>query len=166
MGKAKIGDFEGRVPFYQAGDLRVFMPVAGYPGKTLGPAYVLITRLVPGMAVLSDGGLGVGGDFLTINPASLDSMGNTFRFKYIVRGKPPVEEMSAGGHSYKPEDGRVFLLDLSTEPPSVSQVKVEMGGLLPRPDQDATLDELKAAVEKLADRDQGIRDFLNRIEKR
>lgn len=176
MGKLKFGEFEGRVPFYQDGDLRVYVPQSGYPGKALGPAYVLITRLAPGVPVLSEGGLGGANDFLVISPAQLDSKGRKFRFEYKVGGdgpnglwrpggKPPVEELSAAGQSYQPDAGRVFLLDLTPDPPSLTQVAIDVTGVLARPDQDPTLEELKAGMEKLAGKDKAVRDFLNRIEK-
>ena len=174
LGKNKIGEFEGRVPFYQDGNLMVYMPLSGYPGKPLGLAYVLITRLMPGVEVRSDGGLGGADDFLQISPAQLDSKGRLFRFKYtvnidesgnIIHGKPPMEKFSAGSQSYKAEAGRVFLVDLTADPPSVSQVQIDLVGVLPRPGEDPTLDELKAGVEKLADKDKAVREFLARIDK-
>jgi hypothetical protein len=194
--RLRIGEFEGRAPSYRDGDLSVYMPLSGYPGKPLGLAFVLITRLAPISKNLYEDGLGGANDHLIICPAQFDSGGRPFRFKYsvgideggeIFRGKPVPEAFAAGrinaqnppiagqpqksDHpaekftSYKPEAGRVFLLDLAADPPSVTQVNLALEDVLPRPGQDdPTLDEMKAGVEKLAGKDKGVRDFLDRIE--
>jgi hypothetical protein len=173
LGDSKTGEFEGRVPFYQDGNLMVYMPLSGYPGKPLGLAYVLITRLMPGVEVRSDGGLGSADDFLQISPAQVDSKGRFFRFKYtvniddsgnVIHGTPPTERFSTDGQSYKPESGRVFLADLTADPPSVTQVQIDLAGVLSRPGEDPTHDELKAGVEKLAGQDKAVREFLARID--
>jgi hypothetical protein len=118
---------------------------------------------------LMDGGLGGASDYLQISPAQNDSKGRRFRFKYtvniddrgeIIREKPPVEVFAAGGKNYKPEEGRLFLVDLTADPPAVSQVNVDVADALPRPDRDPSLDELKAAVEKLAANQKDVRDFV------
>ena len=181
---------------YRDGDLSVYMPLSGYPGKPLGLAFILITRLAPISTTLHEDGLGGANDHLIICPAQLDSRGHPFRFKYTVgidergeifRGKPPVPEAFVAGRinaqnppvageiekidhptekftPYKPEAGRVFLLDLAGDPPSVTQVNLSLEDVLPRPSPDLTLDEMKAGVEKLAGKDKGVRDFLDRIE--
>src|SRR5262249_28798106 len=114
MGQVRNGtagrEFEGRLPFYRDGDLVVYLPVSGYPGKPLGAAYVLLTRLAPGVAFHSEGRVGSDGDSLEISPAQLDSKGRIYRFEHRVHGQPLVEQFTAGGQSYKPEAGRVFLL--------------------------------------------------------
>ena len=193
--RVKIGEFEGRAPSYRDGDLSVYMPLSGYPGKPPGLAVVLITRLAPISTTLHEDGVGGSSDHLVICPAQLDSKGRPFRFKYTVnidergeifRGKPALEAFSTGQINsqnppipgqkekidyadekfthYKPEAGRVFLLDLAADPPSVTQVQIGLEGVLPRPSQDPTLDEMKAGVEKLAAKDKAVRDFLDRIE--
>ncbi len=165
-GKVATGGFEGRTPNYLDGDLMVYMPTSRYPGKSLGPAYVLVMRLNPGVPTLYDSGLGASDDYLEIAPAQTDVKGRTFRFWYKVSGKPPVESFSADGRSYKPDGGRVFLVDLTADPPRLTQVPIDVVDVLPRPDQDPTLDELKAGVAKLAAKDKTIREFIARIEKK
>jgi hypothetical protein len=169
MGKVKSGaagqEFEGRIPFFRDGDLKVYAPLSGYPGKPLGPAYILVMRLAPGAGSYLGGSLSTDGNSLEIGPVQKDSKDRDFRFTYRVSGKPPVEEFSAGGQTYKLEGGRVFLVHLTAEPPGISQVPVDLAGVPARPDQDPTLDELKAAVEKLASKDKTIRDFLAAMEK-
>ena len=98
-GNVATGGFEGRTPNYLDGDLMVYMPMSRYPGKSLGPAYVLVMRLNPGMPTLYDSGLGASDDYLEIAPAQTDVNGHTFRFWYKVSGKPPVEAFSADGQS-------------------------------------------------------------------
>jgi hypothetical protein len=191
----KIGQFEAGAPSYRDGDLNVYMPLSGYPGKPLGLAFVLITRLAPISTTLHEDGVGCASDHLVICPAQLDSKGRRFRFKCtagidekgeIFRGTP-VPEMFAAGQinpqnppavgqkgeidypaekftRYNPEAGRVFLLDLAADPPSVTQVKIALEDLLHRPGQVPSLDEMKAGVEKLASKDKAVRDFLDRIE--
>jgi hypothetical protein len=175
LGTGKIGEFEGRLPCYRDGDLMVYVPMSGYPGKPLGPAYVLITRLNLAVPFLMDGGLNVASDNLQISPAQNDSKGGPFRFKYtvnidergeIIRGKTPVEAFSVGGQNYKPEAGRVFLVDLNADPPTVSQVKVDVADVLAHPDQDPSLEDLKGVVEKLAGMDKAVRDFVAACNKR
>jgi hypothetical protein len=195
--RMKNGEFEGRAPSYQDGDLSVYMPLSGYPGKPLGLAFVLITRLAPISTILNEDGVGGSNDHLVICPAQLDSKRRRFRFKYTVniddergeifRGKPALEAFAAGqinsqnppapgqkekiDHAaekftrYKPGDGRVFLLDLAADPPSVTQVQIDLADVLPRPGVDLTLDEMKTGVAKLAAKDKGVRDFLDRIER-
>jgi hypothetical protein len=170
MGKVRNGAagrvFEGRVPFYRDGDLMVYLPVSGYPGKPLGAAYVLLTRLAPGVAFHSGGGVGSDGDSLEISPAQRDSKGRLYRFKYRVSGKPLAEEFTADGRSYKPEAGRVFLLDLTADPPSLAQVPIDLTGVLAHPYGDPTDEGMKASVQKLAEKSKVVRDFLDRIEKK
>ena len=170
MGKVRSGaagrEFEGRVPFYRDGDLWVCAPVSGYPGKPLSPAYALLTRLDPGAAFHSEASVGSDGDSLEISPAQLDSKGRLYRFQYRVSGKPLAEAFSAGGRSYPPEGGRVFLLDLTADPPSLAQVPIDLTGVMTHTYQDPTDQELKAGVQKLAERSKAVRDFLERIEKK
>jgi hypothetical protein len=170
MGKVKSGalgqEMEGRIPFFRDGDLMVYAPMSGYPGKPLGLAHVLIMRLAPGVGFHLGSGLTTDGNSLEMSPVQKDSKGRDFRFTYRVSGKPPVEEFAAGGKTYKPESGRVFLVDLTADPPGLSQVQVDLEGLLARPDEDPTLEELKTAVEKLAGKEKGIRDFLATTEKK
>jgi hypothetical protein len=58
----------------------------------------------------------------------------------------------------------VFLADLTADPPSVTQVQIDLAGVLSRPGEDPTHDELKAGVEKLAGQDKAVREFLARID--
>jgi hypothetical protein len=169
LGKRKWGEYEGRVPNYEDGDLEVLLPMSAFPGKPLGPAFVLILRLVAKGPRLSDGAVAGSTDHLVINPTQYDSKGRKFRFEYtvnidergeIIRDKPPVEAFSASGKKYTAEEGRVFLVDLTADPPTVSQVKLEVADVLPRPDQDPSLEDLKAAVEKLAGKEKVVRDFV------
>jgi len=177
----------------------VYMPLSAFPGKPLGPAYVLIMRLAGG-ARLYQGGLSSANDFLQISPAMYDSAGRTFRFGYtvniddrgqIIRGKPPVEAFAAGllaapnpsvvapapsdggqhgviekATRYDPETGRVFLLDLTTDPPSVKQVRCDLNGALPHPNQNPSLEDMRAGVAKLAASDKAVREFLDKVGKR
>jgi hypothetical protein len=193
--RSLIGEFEGRAPFYRDGDLSVYMPLSGYPGKPFGLAAVLITRLAPISTTLHEDGVSGASDHLVICPAQFDSKGRRSRFKYTVnidergeifRGKPALEAFAAGQINaqnppipgqkekiddavekftrFKPEVGRVFLLDLAADPPSVTQVQIALEDVLARPGLDPTLDEMKAGVEKLAAKDKAVRDFLDRTE--
>jgi hypothetical protein len=167
IGPAKIGEFEGQIPFYQDGDLMVYFLLSGHPGKPLGLACALVAKLTPGDRTLFDGGVGCSSDSLQLAPAQLDGKGRTFRFLYRVSGRPPVEQCSAGGKDYKPEAGRVFLLDLSADPPGVAQVQTDLTDVLAaRPGGSPPEAELKAAVEKLAEKDKAIRDFQVNARKR
>ncbi len=60
----------------------------------------------------------------------------------------------------------MFLVDLTADPPRLTQVPIDVVDVLPRPDHDPTLDELKAGVAKLAAKDKTIREFIARIEKK
>jgi hypothetical protein len=167
LGYYKIGEFEAQVPFYIDGDLMVYWLLSGYPGKPFGPASALVMRLPHSGSTLFDSGVSVTSDSLEINPAQLDSKGRTFRFHYGVSGKPLMEQLSAGGKSYQPEAGRVFLIDLTADPPIVTQVRTDLTDVsVARPGGSPGMDELKAAVEKLASKDKAIRDFLASIEKK
>jgi hypothetical protein len=167
LGDFKIGDFEGQIPFYLDGDLMVYLPLSGYPGKAFGPAYVLVMRLPHTGTTLYDSGMIVSSDFLHINPAQLDSKGRTFRFNYGVSGKPLVEQFSVGDKNYPPEAGRVFLIDLTADPPIVNQLLADLADLpIVHPGSSPSRDDLKAAVEKLSGKDKVIRDFVASIEKK
>jgi hypothetical protein len=170
-GKIKLGaagqEFEGQVPFYRDGDLMVYVPLSGYPGKPLSPAYVLILRLARGAAFSLGSGVGSDGSSLWMSPTQFDSKGRDFPFSYKVSGKPLVEEFSAGERTYKLEDGRVFLVDLTADPPALTQVQSDVASLLEvHPDRDTTKEELKGAVEKLSSKEKAVRDFLAQIKKK
>jgi hypothetical protein len=167
LGSHKTNDFTAKLPFYKDGELMVYLAISGYPGKPLGPAYVLVTRLAFTDRLLYDGGFGMSNDYLAISPAQYDSKERPFRFNYSAEGKPIVEKFSAGNKTYQPDDGCVFLLDLSADPPSVTQLKVDLTDVLAaHAEASPSAAELKAAVEKLADKDKAVREFMDRIPKR
>jgi hypothetical protein len=155
--------FEGRAPYYRDGDLLVYVPQAAYPGRPLAPACVLVMRLVRGGPFYLGGGLTSDGRSLEISPVQQDGRGNEYRFAYKVAGDPLAERFEAGGRAFKPEDGRVFLVDLTADPPELTQVNADLAGLFPHPDRDLGTDVLKAAVAKLSEREEAVRRFLGRI---
>jgi hypothetical protein len=110
MGQVKGGDWEGRIPFYREGHLMVYAPQAGYPGKKLGPAFVLVMRLNPKVGWYLGSGLSTDGSSLEISPVQKDRHGNDYRFIYTVTGSPPTEAFAVGGEEFGVEGGRVILV--------------------------------------------------------
>jgi hypothetical protein len=57
------------------------------------------------------------------------------------------------------EVGRVLLADLTKNPVEVTQVKTDLSGLFPttEPNQE----QAKSALDKLRERDEGVRKFLD-----
>ncbi len=52
--------------------------------------------------------------------------GKRFEARYEVSSKQPVERFSAGEQTFTAEKGRVFLVDLTAEPPRIIQVKSDL----------------------------------------
>lgn len=166
MGYTHVGEWEGRVPVYRHGSLMVYAPQAGFPGKKMEPAFLLLMRLNRRVGWYLGSGLSCDGESLEISPVQRDRHGNDFRFLYLVKGSPPVETMTAGGAAYQPENGRVFLVDLTADPPHLVQLNHDLSALLPRSGEELTEGELKSAVERLKSRDPAASDFVDAIEKK
>ncbi|MBY0229014.1 MAG: hypothetical protein K2W96_07030, partial [Gemmataceae bacterium] len=77
-----------------------------------------------------------------------------------------TETVKAGGMAFDPEEGRVFLIDLTATPPAVSQHKADLDELFKGIGDDVAKADLENIVERLSEWEPAVKDFLARLPKR
>jgi hypothetical protein len=169
MGSVELGtvgkEWKGYIPFYRDGPLMVYAPQAGFAGGPRGPAFVLITRLHFGAPFQMGSGLAADGQSVRIEPAQYDGKGREWRFSYVAQGDPVRESFTVREAKFDPGNGRVFLLDLTQDPPTVRQFKSDLVPLFPANKGDLTMQDLRAVVTKLATDHDEVKAFLQEMGK-
>jgi hypothetical protein len=169
MGSVQSGivgkEWQGYVPFYRDGPLMVYAPQAGFAGGPRGPVFVLITRLQFGAPFQMASGITTDGQSVRIEPAQYDGKGQEWRFSYLAEGEPVRESFAVREAKYDPNKGRVFLLDLTQDTPTVRQLKSDLEPLFPARKGDLTQQDLRAAVTKLATEHDEVKAFLQEMGK-
>jgi hypothetical protein len=159
---APSGHYAFRAYKHQKGDRLALVGFVERPGPDgSGPAFVALFRLPSRDLSLnsSKSGSGSGGAHVFWQYEFAPAGGNTFAIRYELRDEPPVEHWAFDGKSYPVQAGRVLLADLTKNPVEVTQAKTDLSGLFPttEPNQEQT----KAALDKLRERDEGARKFLD-----
>jgi hypothetical protein len=169
MGQVAVGvvgkEWRGYVPFYRDGPLMVYAPQAGFAGGPRGPAFVLVMRLQFGAPFEMGCGLGTDSQSLYVVPAQYDSKGREWRLRYLAEGEPVRESFSVGETNLDPNRGRVFLVDLTQDPPTIVQLKSDLVALFPPNQGDLNEKELRAVVTRLAAEHAELTAFLKEMGK-
>lgn len=90
--------------------------------------------------------------------------GQTMVLRHAASSQDPVEHFTAGEQQFKADAGRLFLLDLTTQPPRVVQVKADLAAAMPRPQSDIDpRPEFKVALAKLREKHAEVGRFLDQL---
>jgi hypothetical protein len=147
-------------PFLRAGDRMVVSAYAEHPGRPRGPAWLLLVRLNDKWnteAIGEWGGRGTDTGVAYGHASYTARDGKLFAIQYELNAAPPPEFFSLGGKAHDLAAGRVFLIDLRTEPVSVTQLREDVAAWLPN--QDARSEELENSVKELEARNETVRQF-------
>jgi hypothetical protein len=74
-----------------------------------------------------------------------------------IKHKPVAEQLTVGGQAFAGEAGQVFLVDLTTQPVQVTQVRAEVKDLITS--REPGRDELKGAAEKLRSQHKNVQSL-------
>jgi hypothetical protein len=162
-------------PWYREGPLQVYAGQAGVHGTQRGPVFLLMLRLAPGVPYALGGGMMINASSaMEISVSQYAADGKPFPFVWKAEGIPDIvtitpisprftETLTAGGKPYELKNGRVFLVDLTKGPPTVTQVDGDLVDLFKGARDEITTDELKAIVRRLSDLERPVEKFLGAL---
>lgn len=143
----------------QHDDQLMYYLLAQLPGDDPAPVALLLIRGISPdergsntAQAQSDAGLYCRGQLTATN-------GKPFEFAYDVNYRPPRDELRLAGQAFDFDSGRFFLIDLNQDPVKPVQLREKIVPLLPP--RDPTEAELKTAVEKLKEKQDKVRQFLD-----
>jgi hypothetical protein len=152
------GTYSVTTPHWQRGNRLVLVGQTQFPGKPKGPSYVVLARLPNSWSWGMGGGSASGGELKLHTHTSLrDRNGQPFDVAYDLLNDGKTEQVWFGGKQYRPEEGRVFLVDLRLLPAAFKQSKTGFDDLLKRHGQGMA--GLKPLVQALQERDEEVREF-------
>jgi hypothetical protein len=155
------GHYALRAYRYHQGERLALVGFTERPGpEGSGPAFLMLCRLPNRDLSLNESksGSGVAGAQVFWQYRFAPAGGYSFGVRYELRDQPPVELWGIDGKSYAVADGRVVLADLRQDPAVVTQVKADLSGLFPT--TEPNLEQMKAGLDKLRERDWSVRNFL------
>jgi hypothetical protein len=150
--------FAIRCPFLQQGDRMSIVLLAEYPAKPLQPASVLLLKLTSKNAFSVDGSVGGDSDKHFWHQRFAAKGDKKLSVRYEIAHKPVTEQITFQEKAHSFDEGRVFLVDLTTEPVKITQVNEDLQNLLPG--KQLGREDLKGAVEKLREKHESVQDFL------
>jgi hypothetical protein len=156
------GHYAIRAYKYQKGDRLAVVGFVERPGAGgAGPACVALFRLPNRDLSLNEihSGAGDAGAHVSWEYRFAPAGGADCKVGYELKGESAAEHWSIDGKSYAVDAGRVALVDLTKNPPEMTQVRVDLANLFPttEPNQE----QMKAGLDKLRERDEGVRKFLD-----
>lgn len=167
LGETSSGSADARFvikcPFHLTGDQMTVMGLAEWPGKPRHPAFLLLLKLPPKPGVVSfgvDGAVGSDGE-KSYWHQQFNTSGNQKQWvRYEIKHKPIAEQFTLGDQPSSLDSGRIFLLDLTTQPVQVNQLKAELGELLPGGDPGK--EDLQAVVAKLRAKHEKVQEVFQK----
>ncbi len=167
-------EWVGYNPWYRDGPLQVYAAQAGPHGTPRAPVFLLLQRLAPKAPYALGAGLRSDGESMEIGVTQHAADGKPFPFVWKAAGVPVLEirtpltpryseTITAGGKAYSPDAGRVFLVDLTADPVTVTQVKADLGELFRGAGDEITGDEIRDVVKRLAGLEKPVGDFLEAL---
>lgn len=143
------GTYAFNAPFLQEDLLRTIVGMAQFPGKKLRPAFMLRIRFQSEPRFDMKTRSTADGERTLWSQRFRAAGDQEVEVRYVMTYSPAAETLTLGGKAYALDAGRLFLLDLRTQPAKITQLASDLGAVIQgeKPGQ-AELAAAVAALEK------------------